>query len=1180
MDIDHLLTGPVVFDSKTTFAAPQHFVKGCSYTVSAWVWLWPTNFRGSVFSTRNTEGLQLVGDGRSVHPSIQFNLNGKRQYFFGGILDDKGLPVGFYSSGDDDVKFMQWQHLALVISGEDHTLAGYMDGQLVNAGGLGGGPVDSARCPYGSPAPTINNTVLNVFSGHGSIGLVQDALVFRGEALSQADVQLLMVRRRPAPLPTLERLIVRYRVSSDLSAPSASPSPSAALTTVPDLGPLVVPVSAGSFPASGERGETSQGEERSNLGRGFVGDGSGPSAVIRTAAQKIGDTLSELYTHASAGNLSAYLAGHGSGRPRACAWEGVVDRNDTGIYFTSAASVGLVHRAHKLPDGSLVRFSDWEARNLRIQQELQDAATLWVSGRHADLRDDSVLSLEAWRGRYYERSFSALAMKVFISNDYYTLHPSEIKNDMGWPKPFSGQRSHGALMQLGYRAGFDMDSGLRVVDKGRLHELVDRLSEQHAERARPIGKAAAIETRRQDEARRLGEESKVTSTALRIPVGDPIMDGMQVVRETLLGALPLFPDPDLERQDPTTAVVLTDSDDVAIGCQNCLQGRLALALQKLSTPVSDAGVGHSHDASGGKLDSSENQCMSALIYYNPVAQFVVSHWDRPAAGNRPLERVRIAEGPRSLVGQTGRDDNLFVMHEMEAAGGNHYADVWLARSYFFGYHGVERNLESALRHFQRAAEAGNAEAQYNLGVFNDHGYANLPVNKTRAFEYFNQSAHHPREPFNMALEVMGNYHVGYNGFLKPDREKAKHFFERAASMGSPEAHYSLARLYFGAVVAEDFTDADIDAPQAMVHLARSVAGGNRRAMEVIAGAIFDPGSWLHRYEREQQSKEIIRKYINETHALQEAHGEIAESWHDAGVLHAKIHARESATETRRRGQTKHIPTKTWAYVPGQVIYIPVHKPEIKVALSFPLESSEARTGMSLCKVALTLMKMVAEHSSRPNELMREALKSFVAKDYYLALERYDEAAELGVLEAHENSIYLTNIIMERECGAEAAGLEEQSVLGAIENAVSWRVSVIFAYLTGDEAGFEVDQPRYFGLEDSGVSDGACRRYFRRTLGRRYSHLAVVANDPVAMRVIASELAQARYPFDNQTSGNGDIVSTGGAVSPAVYLHGYNAVQGDVYSLMYLGWAFWTGSVAGAFKCFVLVSAFCVFFYYY
>ena len=66
-------------------------------------------------------------------------------------------------------------------------------------------------------------------------------------------------------------------------------------------------------------------------------------------------------------------------------------------------------------------------------------------------------------------------------------------------------------------------------------------------------------------------------------------------------------------------------------------------MQKLSTPVSDAGVGHSHDASGGKLDSSENQCMSALIYYNPVAH-------SSSSGH---------SSPSSSTGSAALDDTLF-----------------------------------------------------------------------------------------------------------------------------------------------------------------------------------------------------------------------------------------------------------------------------------------------------------------------------------------------------------------------------------------------------------------------------------------------------------------------------------------------------------------------------------------
>ena len=68
-------------------------------------------------------------------------------------------------------------------------------------------------------------------------------------------------------------------------------------------------------------------------------------------------------------------------------------------------------------------------------------------------------------------------------------------------------------------------------------------------------------------------------------------------------------------------------------------------------------------------------------------------------------------------------------------------------------------------HFQRAADANNAEGLYNMAVFYDHGYASIKINRTKSLELFLASAHHPTRPFPMAMEVVGNHHMGYNDIV-------------------------------------------------------------------------------------------------------------------------------------------------------------------------------------------------------------------------------------------------------------------------------------------------------------------------------------------------------------------------------------------------------------------------------
>lgn len=176
-----------------------------------------------------------------------------------------------------------------------------------------------------------------------------------------------------------------------------------------------------------------------------------------------------------------------------------------------------------------------------------------------------------------------------------------------------------------------------------------------------------------------------------------------------------------------------------------------------------------------------------------------------------------------LYSIAGEDDELHVWKERDASNGDPSADIWLARRYYFGLGGVERNADMALRHFRRAAERGLAEGLYNVGFFYDNGDAGLETNPVLALEYFQKAADHAH-PFGMALEAVGNYHLGYKNVLPVNVDKAKFYFEKAANLNSPEGHYALAMIYLekrrGVREANALVGATSNVPQAMVHLVR------------------------------------------------------------------------------------------------------------------------------------------------------------------------------------------------------------------------------------------------------------------------------------------------------------------------------------------------------------------------
>ena len=273
--------------------------------------------------------------------------------------------------------------------------------------------------------------------------------------------------------------------------------------------------------------------------------------------------------------------------------------------------------------------------------------------------------------------------------------------------------------------------------------------------------------------------------------------------------------------------------------------------------------------------------------------------------------------------------------------------------------------------------------------------------------------------------------------------------------------------------------------------------------------------------------------------------------------------RQGVAHSQSQSQERHTVSERWAYVPGQSFEIRLYGQD-PMYLSLPLDESHARHGMAPCTVAVRLAKRLSESSHYTNGVMRRALGSFLEGDYYAALELYDEAAELGVRMSHYNSVYLSEELMKTACGGNGNVIEMEwwDALGSV-------VRNIVGVGLGSSHGHEHGHADTLGFDNQ----RQCKRNFQRVLSRRYMHLSNVAADPVATREIASQLLEFRYPFDGvggtdpPGSGSGDGASPSPSewrpsVEQAVRLYAYQAIQGDVHSLVTLGWAFQSGSIAG------------------
>jgi TPR repeat protein len=102
--------------------------------------------------------------------------------------------------------------------------------------------------------------------------------------------------------------------------------------------------------------------------------------------------------------------------------------------------------------------------------------------------------------------------------------------------------------------------------------------------------------------------------------------------------------------------------------------------------------------------------------------------------------------------------------------------------------GVRRDLTEAARWYRKAADQGNAEAEFALGQMYSRGWG-VPRDESDALRWF-QMASDPDSngpPTDWAL---------IDGFgMEPDQKQAAYWYQMAADKGHAEAQYNLARLY-------------------------------------------------------------------------------------------------------------------------------------------------------------------------------------------------------------------------------------------------------------------------------------------------------------------------------------------------------------------------------------------------
>jgi TPR repeat protein len=111
------------------------------------------------------------------------------------------------------------------------------------------------------------------------------------------------------------------------------------------------------------------------------------------------------------------------------------------------------------------------------------------------------------------------------------------------------------------------------------------------------------------------------------------------------------------------------------------------------------------------------------------------------------------------------------------------------------------NYQKAAKLYQKAAEQGNDQAQFNLGIMYVKGEG-VKQDKQKGMELFNKAANNGNPDAQYLLGVM----YFYGKVMKQDYKKAFELFNKAANNGNLEAQYLLGVMYYnGQGVQQDIS---------------------------------------------------------------------------------------------------------------------------------------------------------------------------------------------------------------------------------------------------------------------------------------------------------------------------------------------------------------------------------------
>ncbi|MCX6238370.1 MAG: tetratricopeptide repeat protein [Bacteroidia bacterium] len=200
-----------------------------------------------------------------------------------------------------------------------------------------------------------------------------------------------------------------------------------------------------------------------------------------------------------------------------------------------------------------------------------------------------------------------------------------------------------------------------------------------------------------------------------------------------------------------------------------------------------------------------------------------------------------------------------LLFQRAAEEGDADAQYNLGVMYYFGDAG-EKDFAKAFVCFRKAADAGYAQAQYNLAGMYYFGEG-TEKDVFQAFNYYSKAA---ENGFSDAWKNLGDMYLNGDGIQK-NVEKAILSFEKSADSGDDEARYELGRILYTTTGYQDFT-------KAILHLKAAAENSYAPAYNLLGVVLVskklserDPVAAWHWFEKGAEEGIITAKLNKATY---------------------------------------------------------------------------------------------------------------------------------------------------------------------------------------------------------------------------------------------------------------------------------------------------------------------------